>query len=290
MKLCCGTNLYASFPLETALREISALGIHAVDLWACKAICDHADPDRMTAAQIQGLLDRYEMQAVSMTLFLMPGEERRRRMRLAAELGIPVVIWEPAQSTDRPDNMTNLSPLSTAYGKKGGSFREYMDTLRQDLAYAKSLGLKVGIEVPHCYTFNEYPYQIFRTDREIGDDALTYIIAPPHADARGYDAQLVYRLVAPQRVYMLYLWDVQKGFAFPGSDRAFGDGSQQLPGGGQRDFTALIDFFAGQGFDGWYNISCHGTEGWTDLARITDGLRKARDLVVPLMEAREEHA
>ena len=39
MKLCCGSNLYASFPLETALREMSKIGFRYVDLWACKAIC-----------------------------------------------------------------------------------------------------------------------------------------------------------------------------------------------------------------------------------------------------------
>ena len=185
MKLCCGSNLYASFPLETALREMSKIGFRYVDLWACKAICDHADPQKTTPEEVQELLQRYKMTAVSMTLFLMSGEERRERMKFAAALGIPTVIWEPAQSTDWADHMTNLNPISVPYGSPRGNFSEYIEQLKQDLAYAKSLGLKVGIEVPHCYTFNEYLYQIYKTDQCIDDDALSYIIAPPHANARG---------------------------------------------------------------------------------------------------------
>lgn len=287
MKLCCGSNLYASFPLETALREMSGIGFHYVDLWACKAICDHADPQKTSPEEVRALLRRYDMTAVSMTLFLMSAEERRERMQFAAALGIPVVIWEPAQSPDWVDNMTNLSPVSIPYGKMGGSLSDYMNLLRQDLAYAKFLGLKVGIEVPHCYTLNEYLYQIYQTDQRINDDALAYIIAPPHANARGYEAEDVYRMIASKRAYMLYLWDVKKGFSFPASDRAFGTGEEQMPGGGQRDFQAQLDAFSQNGFSGWYNISCHGTEGWDDLEKVNACLEKAFALVSPLIQERE---
>lgn len=287
MKLCCGSNLYASFPLQTALEEMAKLGVRHLDLWACKAICDHADPAQVTAGEIKKLLERYGMTAVSMTLFLMKDEERRARMKFAAQLGIPVVIWEPAQSPDWAGHMGNLSPISRAYGQKRGSFEEYIQLLKRDIAYAKTLGLKVGIEVPHCYTFNEYLYQIYQTDQQIGDDGLVYIIAPPHADARGYRAEDVYDQIASQRAYMLYLWDVQKGFSFPQSDRAFGAGNEQMPGGGQRDFSRQIGHFKKHGFDGWYNISCHGTEGWKDLERISACLKKAVDLVVPILQKNE---
>lgn len=287
MKLCCGSNLYASFPLETALREMSKIGFRHVDLWACKAICDHVDPQKTTPEEVQELLQRYKMTAVSMTLFLMSDEERRERMKFAAALGIPTVIWEPAQSTDWADHMTNLNPISVPYGRPRGNFSEYIEQLKQDLAYAKSLGLKVGIEVPHCYTFNEYLYQIYKTDQCIDDDALSYIIAPPHANARGYEAEDVYDLVAHSRAYMLYLWDIKKGFSFPESDRAFGAGDEQMPGGGQRNFQAQIDAFAAKGFTGWYNVSCHGTEGWNDLQKINNCLKNAYRLVEPMLQAKE---
>lgn len=46
MKLCCGTNLYASFSLEEALEEIKKTGIDYVDLWCCEAICQHANTEK----------------------------------------------------------------------------------------------------------------------------------------------------------------------------------------------------------------------------------------------------
>lgn len=275
MKICCGTNLYASHPLEVALREISARGIKAVDLWASPTLCNHIDPDRDDPEEVKALLDRYGMQAVSLTAFLINKEDRLKRMEFAAALGIPVVIWEPAHSPDWYANMLNLKKGSIPFGKDGGGMDDYFSLLGEYLEKAHELGLKIGIEVPHRYTLNEYAYQIWRMRQAITDPALCYIIAPPHADARGYTAMDVLDMTGPEQAYMLYLWDVRKGFSFPESDGAFGAGEEQMPGGGKRDFPAMVSYFREKGFDGWYNISCHGVEGWDDLGRMGACLDKA---------------
>lgn len=284
IKICCGSNLYASHPFETALREMARIGFHYVDIWSCPAICNHVDPDRDDADEVKRLLKKYDMTAVSMSLFLMPHEERLKRMRFASELGIPVVIWEPARTPDWEDNMTNLSSDSVAFGRERGSFREYLEELKEWLEKARQMNLKVGIEVPHCYTYGEYLYQIYRTDQGVTDDGLSYIIAPSHCSARGYEAEDVYRMVDPGRVYMLYLWDVKKGFHFPESDRAFGAGEEQLPGGGGRNFQKLISDFQSCGYRGFYNISVHGTEGWKDFHKVSEHLKRSYDLVMPLLQ------
>lgn len=284
MKLCCGSNLYASHSFETALREMSRIGFRYVDIWSNPAICNHIDPRKDSVEEIKRLLEKYDMTAVSMSLFLMSDEERIERMQFASELGIPVVIWEPAQSADWKDNMTNLSAESVPYGKERGTFNEYMDFLKRDIEIAGKMNLRVGLEVPHCYTHNEYPYQIYRTDREIAGDGLVFVLAPSHCNARGYEAETVYELVSPERVYMLYLWDVKRDFSYPESDRAFGTGEEQLPGGGQRDFKRQIDYFKNKNFNGWYNISVHGTEGWKDCEMVTEYLKKSYELILPLLE------
>lgn len=284
MKLCCGSNLYASHSLERALQELERLDIHNVDIWSCPAICDHANPDRESVEEIRELLLKYNMTAVSMSLFLMGDEDRLKRMRFASQLGIPVVIWEPAQSVDWPDKMTNLASCAVPFGQRRGTFREYMELLREQIKMAWEMDLSVGIEVPHCYTHDEYLFQIYRTDQEITDDGLCYIIAPSHCSARGYEAEDIYRMVDSDRVYMLYLWDVKKDFRFPDSDRSFGAGEEQLPGGGQRDFERQIRNFKKMGYQGWYNISVHGTEGWKDYKKVSEHLKKACDLVRPLLE------
>lgn len=274
-KLCCGTNLFASHPLEIALKEIAARGIKAVDLWASPTLCNHVSPRRDDPEEIRKLLARYDMTAVSLTTFLITDEERFEAMKFAQALGIPLVIWEPAQSVDWHDNMTNLRPESVPFGRIGGSIQDYFAKLREYLVVAETLNLKIGIEVPHRYTLNEYTYQIWRTCQAISDERLGFVIAPPHADARGFTANDVLDVIGASRASMLYLWDVQKDFTFPESDGAFGAGEQQMPGGGKRDFAGMIRYFKKQGFDGWYNISCHGVEAWTDLDRIRTCLDKA---------------
>ena len=275
MKLCCGTNLYASHPLETALREISARGIEAVDLWASPTLCDHVNPDRDDPEYVRDLLEKYNLRAVSLTAFLITKEERIRRMEFAASLGIPVVIWEPAHSVDWKANMLNLKEGSIPFGDEGGGMNEYFGLISEYLDIAKSLGIKIGIEVPHRYTLNEYLYQIWRMRQAVQDPSLCYIIAPPHADARGFSAMNVLDMTGTGASYMLYLWDVKKDFSFPSSDGAFGSGEEQMPGGGGRDFSAMISYFREKGFDGWYNISCHGVEGWTDIGKMGKCLDKA---------------
>lgn len=264
-KLCVGSNLYASHSLETALSEISNHGIHAVDLWASPTLCDHINPDRDDPVAIKKLLEKYEIEPVSLTSFLIDDDKRLSRMQFAKEIGAPVVIWEPAQSPDWKDNMKNLREDSIPFCNPKGCMEDYWAKLKWYLEKATTLGLKVGIEVPHRYTFNEYLYQIWRTDKAIENDNLCAVIAPPHADARGYDASDVFDIIGNKRSWMLYLWDVQKNYSFPSSDGAFGTGIEQMPGGGRRDFKKMIDHFVSGGFDGWFNISCHGVEGWTDL-------------------------
>lgn len=287
MKLCCGSNLYASHPFETALREMSKIGFRYVDIWSNPAICNHVDPAVDSVEEIRDLLKKYDMTAVSMSLFLMSEEERYKRMEFASQLDIPTVIWEPAQSVDWCDNMTNLSPDSVPYGKERGTFNEYISMLEKDIKVAKGMGLKVGIEVPHCYTHNEYPYQIYRLDQAIKGDGLVYVLAPSHCNGRGYEAETIYDLVSPERVYMLYLWDVKKDFSYPESDRAFGKGEEQLPGGGKRDFEKQILNFKKRDYKGWYNISVHGTEGWKDYKKVTECLKQSYDLIVPLLDKSE---
>ena len=278
MKLCCGTNLYASFSLEEALEEIKKTGIDYVDLWCCEAICQHANTEKDDPNLIKQILIDSGIEAISMTAFLMSDEKRHRAMEFAKELGIKRVIFEPAQSVDWPDNMTNLSPKSVVFGKPGGSFNDYLAKLREEAKFAATLDMKVCIEVPHCYTFNEYLNQIYRTG--LAQTGAEFVIAPSHSYARGYTPIDVFRILPPEQVLMLYLWDVKKEFRFPESDRAFGNGDEQMPGGGKIDFDKMISDFESEGFSGWYNISCHGVEAWHDKQHMGKLLKRARDIAI----------
>lgn len=90
MKLCCGTNLYASFSLEEALEEIKKTGIDYVDLWCCEAICQHANTEKDDPNHIKQILIDSGIEAISMTAFLMSDEKRHRAMEFAKELGIKI--------------------------------------------------------------------------------------------------------------------------------------------------------------------------------------------------------
>lgn len=278
MKLCCGSNLYASFSLEEALEEIKKAGIDHVDLWGCEAICEHVDTETDDPEKVKAILNNSGIEPVSLTAFLMSDEKRHRVEEFAAALGIGRVIFEPAQSPDWPDYMTNLSPKSIPFGVVGGSFNQYIEKLAEEAEYAKSLGIKICIEVPHCYTYNEYLYQIYKTGR--ADTEAEFVIAPSHSYARGMKPIEVFNVLPHDQVSMLYLWDVKKGFHFPESDRAFGTGDEQMPGGGSIDFEEMIGDFEREGFAGWYNISCHGVEGWHDKEHMGLLLKRARQIAL----------
>jgi sugar phosphate isomerase/epimerase len=287
-KLICATNLYAAHPLETALQQIADMGFHYIDLWSCPAICEHVDYTAADpAGDVQKLLDKYDVKAVSLTAFLMTNRERKKRVALAEALHIPFIIWEPAQSVDWERNMTNLNPISVPFGKKDGDFWDYLAALREWGRYCSEHKQQVLIEVPHCYTHNEHLHNIIKTAREMKEENVAFVIAPPHADARGYTAYDVFDHIGVEKAQMLYLWDIQKEFVYPDSDRAFGRGDEQMPGGGRRDFAKLIRHFQDHGFQGWYNVSCHGTEGWQDVAAITTCLKKAYAIVAPLISEQE---
>jgi sugar phosphate isomerase/epimerase len=98
-QLCITTICYHPFTLERALAGIAETGVSAVELAALVGFCDHAAPERLgsnAARELSQLLNRHGLHAVSLSghadLTVEPGVAAfRARLRLAADMGIPIV-------------------------------------------------------------------------------------------------------------------------------------------------------------------------------------------------------
>jgi sugar phosphate isomerase/epimerase len=106
-QLCVSTICYHPFSLERALAGIAALGATNVELAALVAFCDHAAPERLgsgAAAVLHRLLQEHGLTAVSVSghadLSTDVGRDAfAARLRLAAELEVPIVNTEAAEGT-----------------------------------------------------------------------------------------------------------------------------------------------------------------------------------------------
>jgi L-ribulose-5-phosphate 3-epimerase len=98
-QLCIATICYHPFTLERALSGIAEIGVPAVELAALVGFCDHAAPERLgpdAARQLSKLLRSHGLHAVSFSghtdLTTDAGVTAfESRLRLAADLGIPIV-------------------------------------------------------------------------------------------------------------------------------------------------------------------------------------------------------
>lgn len=187
------------------------------------------------------------------------------------------MIFEPAPAPDFYERMSNLNVRGLTLCEPGESFERFVETLDPIVRRAGQLGVGVALEVPHVYTLTETLDQVERLRHAIPSLALGWTLAPPHLIARGQPLLESLQDLLPD-LRVVYLWDVRKGYRYPQDDRAFGSGDDQTPGNGALDLRGVLAILEESGFAGEAVVKCHGTEGWTDAARVSQavarGLRK----------------
>lgn len=282
-RICCSSNLYASFDLEVTLRAVSGLGIEYVDLWASPAIAYHVRLDG-EVQRIKNLLERYSLRIVSLTLYYTTPEERMRGFETAAELGAEVVVLEPAPAPGFFEGMSNLQVKGRTLGEPGDTFEEFVDNLTPLLGRASELGIAVALEVPHVYTLVETLPELARLMNAIPDRSLQFTLAPPHILIKNENLDEFVRLAAP-RTALFYAWDVRAGYTAR-EGRAFGTGNEQSPGGGGLDFASVFRNLGRSGFSGVIDLKWHGTEGWKDLNAVNRLVASAHEHVRQSLESR----
>lgn len=281
-RICCSSNLYASFDLEVMLRAVSSLGIEYVDLWASPVIAYHVRLDG-EVQRIKDLLKRYDLQVVSLTLYYTTLGEKMRGFETAAELGAKMVVLEPAPAPGFFEGMSNLQVKGRTLGEPGDTFEKFVDNLTPLLRRASELGIAVALEVPHVYTLVETLPELARLMNVIPDQSLQLTLAPPHILIRNGNLDEFVRLAAP-RTALFYAWDVREGYTAR-EGRAFGTGEEQSPGGGGLDFASIFRNLNRSGFSGVIDLKWHGTEGWQDLNAVNRVVASAYEHVRRSLES-----
>jgi len=279
-KLSCSSNLYASHNTETVLKCVSSLGCNYIDLWYCPTICSHVNPIKDKIEEVKQLIKKYNLGIAALTIYYTTHEEKIKSLEFASELEIPYVVFEPSPVANFKEKMTNIDTEGRTLGEPGIDFEGFLKLLNRYVKRGEELGVKIALEVPHVYTLIEKVDQIKRTLNEISSNYLELALAPPHVLARGGTIMETIERVG-DKIGIFYLWDVKEGYKYPEDDRTFGTGEQQIPGLGSLNFEEIINALKRKGFKGFWDITCHGTESWTDGERITELIKKGLKSVKP---------
>ena len=271
--IALSSNLFAQMPRRKAFELISGLGFRSVDIWASPSMFEHVDPRVDRPEDVRADLEEFGLEPLALSAYHTYYEEKVERLRLAASLKIPYVVFEPSPAANFVEMMSNLDVEGRTLTPPGASWQEFTKTLVHFLDLAEDLGVRVGLEVPHVYSLVETTADLQRLIDEVRHPALYFTVAPTHTAARGNNLQEIIRACG-DRLGILYLWNVKPDFRAEVDDRAFGVPAETLALEGFFDFVPLIRSAEKSGRPSLC-VTCHGTESWTDPSEIVRVVREA---------------
>lgn len=261
-RLCCSTMLFAGHDRRATLAKIAELGFPAVDIWASGHLASldaigvpnlarHIDPEIDNAKSLAQELRDFGLKLHALSIFRSDLPAKIRRIELAAELGAECVIF----CADK----TSLEQFAE-------------ETVAPVLARCEALGVRLALE-NHIDRAVDTIDSMARLAEMFASPAFGYALAPPHLVALGESPAEAIRVVGAERLHSVYLWDLKRGYQRDESIH-FGTGEEQMPGGGQIDFTTLDAALTEAGYAGRFNIGVHETTTWT-IEKITAEIRKS---------------
>ncbi len=284
-KYSCSSNLFASHDLETLLKHVSDIGCNYVDLWFSPPFCKHVDPLNDSPEELKKLISSYGLDISALTIYLTTHKEKMKSLEFAAELEIPYIVMEPSPLDNfyekmSYEKMSNIDVKGRTLGEPGIDFNGFLELLNTYVKRGEELGVKIALEVPHVYTLTETIEEVETVLEEISSDHLLLTIAPPHILARGGKIEDAIKCLG-EKTAIYYLWDVKEGYKYPDDNRAFGTGKQQIPGHGMLNLESIIDQLKSKGFTGFWDVKCHGTEGWADAEQISSLVKEGMKSIFP---------
>lgn len=266
---------YHDFTLEEALRELTSLGFHDINLWSSRApLAHHVNPGDDVAA-IRRLLRAYEVTPTALTMYGRTQDEMRARIEFAAELGIPYVVFDC--EADYGDFVARfLPPL---------------------LETCERTGVRVAVEnhltVPFTEDFERGGHeserwsegvdtlaQIRRLIADLDSEYLGICLAPAHLWVMNETiSEVISYLAERKKLFFYYAWDVDRAYRRGIDGLDFGPGERQLPRpDGTLDHRVLLRRLADVGYDGVVSLKCHGTARWPK-AYVTEQLGASAEYI-----------
>jgi sugar phosphate isomerase/epimerase len=250
---------YHDCSLEESLKELTDLGFHDINLWSSAApLAHHVNPGD-DVAEIKRILKKYSVTPTGLTIYGKTQEEMRQRIEFAAEIGAPYVVFDC--EADYPDFVSKfLPPL---------------------LKTCEKTGVKIAVEnhltVPFTADFEHGGHeaerwgegvdtlaQIKRLLVDLDTPYLGVCLAPPHMWVMNETiSEVITYLAERKKLFLYYIWDIDRAYRRGQDGLDFGPGEQQLPRpDGTLDHRVLLKRLADVGYEGVASLKCHGTGGW----------------------------
>jgi sugar phosphate isomerase/epimerase len=239
-RLVAPTSIYAGHDLATALTNIQASGVDAVDIWAAPGVCDHLPLDHTKPAEVARIAGDLGLTIAAVSAFRHDESGCRRLMEWTAELGCDLTVL--------------------GYRPLGPETDDWYGAVEPLIPAAAELGIRLALENHRDHPL-ESGDQIAAAMRHFADAPVGMCLAPTHLFTTGNDPATVIADLG-EKLFYYYFWDVPHGIAM-GSRQAHAlDPFEQSPGGGQLDFRSHVRALEAGPFEGLIGIFWHGSEGW----------------------------
>jgi sugar phosphate isomerase/epimerase len=254
--------LFTGHDRRTALAAIRDMGFPAVDIWAsghlpsqdktgAANLARHFDPAIDDVATLKAELKEFGLRLHALSIYRCDTPAKLARVELAAELGADCVIF---------------------CAERGDFDRYAEEAIAPVLKRCEELGVNLAIE-NHVDRVVDTIDTMTRLVRMFPSPSFGYAFAAPHLVAIGESPEEAIRILGAKRLHSVYVWDLKRGYV-PEDSIYFGTGEEQMPGGGQINFTTLDAALIEAGYTGTFNLGLHGTSQWP-VDKIVAEARKA---------------
>lgn len=258
----CSTLVYTTGNLHEAIERIAARGFSRVEI---AHMGDHSIhyPPGQKPLEVKELLYRYGLRAIAINYFpthivgqrmrnfkfnalntyKQYAEHMRGFLRQMQQVGVPLVLMiagPRSEATDRQQYVTAVAVILTQLAE-----------------YARELGIKLALEIPHCYSICNTLQRARDIFDRIDSDNIGAVFDSTHQQVIGYTMQ-EYLNVLGDRICHVHLRDAA------GEDTA--DYHQKLeltPGKGEVDFRHIAKELDRFGYDGEVTLELEYQGGWS---------------------------
>lgn len=146
----CSTLGYPNFPLEAAVRRISARGFRKIEIAEMSSYCNHYKIGQVKPNHVRRLLSEQNLAPIAINYYSGPhklNEEESAKHWVAIHekmliqmqnLNVPLAIVHHGLRTNSPGRQDEVEKTAILLNRLG--------------EFAEGLGIKLALEVPHCYS------------------------------------------------------------------------------------------------------------------------------------------
>jgi len=224
---------YADYDLKTAIEHISKRGWRKIEIAELNIYCHHFTVGEVDVAQVQSLFNRYQLTPVCINYYCgapkwSAGDSADEHIATYQQmldgiktLGFPIAVVHGGKRTDAPDRLYQVE--------------RWAEIIRQLADYAKTLGIRLVLEGPHCFGLINNLENTREMFTAVDSDNLGLLLDSSHWGVLKYDLDEYIDLFG-DKLWHIHLRDSA------GEDT--GDFKQELeltPGKGEVDFALLAD-------------------------------------------------